>query len=87
MRVIMTASKNGEAMDIHVHGGETFTFDLPRDKDQLQTFFEHLHPHLVDWFGEHIRHYEHGDYGGGNGMGFDLLEAEDVEQALDLASD
>lgn len=83
MRLILTASKNGDAMDVHVRGGETFTFDLPRDEAQHQVFFQHMHTHLVNWFSEHVRHYEHGDYGGGSGIGFDVLEAEDIKQTLE----
>lgn len=75
MRLVLTAAKNGETMDVHVERGETYTFALPLDEDEMETFFSHLHRHLVDWFEEHVRHYEHGEYGGGGGIGFDFLEA------------
>lgn len=78
MRLVLTASKNGDDMDVHVQGGKTFTFNLPRNETQTQTFFEHLHAHLVGWFEDHVHHYEHGAYGGNGSMGFDILEAEDV---------
>lgn len=75
MRLVLTAAKNGEAMDIHVERGETYTFTLPVEPDEMKAFFAHLHRHLVDWFEEQSRHYEHGEYGGGSGIGFDFLEA------------
>lgn len=75
MRLALTAATNGEAMDVHVEHGETYTFALPLNDADMGTFFSHLHRHLVDWFEERARHYEHGEYGGGGGIGFDFLEA------------
>lgn len=75
MRVVLTASRHGEAMDVHLQGGETHSFELPLEEEKMTGFFEHLHRHLVNWFEEESRHYEVGAYGGGGRIGFDFHEA------------
>lgn len=75
MRLVLSAAKNGEAMDVHVAQGETYTFSMPLDDAEMTAFFAHLHSHLVDFFEDQSRHYEHGEYGGGGGIGFDFMEA------------
>jgi hypothetical protein len=81
MRVVLIAAANGTVMDIHIEGGKTYSFETPRNDAVMQAFFAHLVQHLVDWFDDQSRRYEHGEYGGGGGIGFDFLEREEAAKA------
>ena len=81
MRVVLIGAANGRVMDIHIEGGETYSFETPRDEGVMQAFFDHLARHLTGWFEDQSTRYEHGEYGGGGGIGFDFFERGDEAEA------
>lgn len=75
MRLVMTARKEGERMFLSLENGKMLTLNLPTEKAELETIFETLYGHLLDWFTHRIDNYDNGDYGTTD-IGFDIQRAK-----------
>jgi hypothetical protein len=80
LRLVLTCSKNGPAMDIGIEGGRHFSLGLPIGEADLTELFVQLEDHLVDWFKEQSDHYEHGAYGSRE-IGFEFVHADPDDEA------
>lgn len=75
MRLVLTARKEGERMFLSLENGKMLTLALPTEEAELQTIFETLYEHLLDWFNHRIDNYDNGDYGSTD-IGFDIQRAK-----------
>ena len=75
LRLVLSCSKNGPAMEISIEGGRHFSLALPLDEADLSELFVQLETHLVDWFKDQSDHYQHGAYGS-RSMGFDFVHTD-----------
>ena len=71
MRVALVCSKAGEAFNVEIADGKSYVFSLPIGDNENRDFFDMLYGHLAEGFGEQIRQYEEGEYGG-HEIGFDM---------------
>lgn len=75
MRLVMTARKEGERMFLSLDNGKMLTLQLPAEQAELDTIYETLYTHLLDWFNNRIDNYDNGDYGTAD-IGFDIQRAK-----------
>ena len=71
VRVALVCSKEGEAFNVEIAGAKSYVFRLPVGDDDNREFFDMLYSHLAEGFGEQIRQYGEGEYGG-HEIGFDM---------------
>ena len=71
MRLIMTCRKEGDRMHVQVENKSPYELHLPVREDELVGLFETLHEHLLRWFTDRVKQYDHGDYGSTD-IGFDI---------------
>ena len=58
MRLVITARKEGERMFLSLDNGKMLTLQLPTEQAELDTIFETLYAHLLDWFNTRIDNYD-----------------------------
>jgi len=78
LRLVLSCSKSGPAMEITIEGGRHFSLAFPIQEAELQELFRQLHRHLIDFFEDHSNHFQHGAYGQ-RSMGFDFTHVEEEE--------
>ncbi len=71
VRVALVCSKTGEAFNVEIADGKSYVFSLPIGDNENRDFFDMLYGHLAEGFGEQIRQYQEGEYGG-HEIGFDM---------------
>lgn len=75
MRLVITARKEGERMFLSLENGKMLALTLPTQEAELQTIFETLYEHVLQWFTHRVDNYDNGNYGS-NDIGFDIQRAK-----------
>lgn len=75
MRLVLTCRKEGDRMHVQVENTAPYELHLPTQPEALTGLFESLHGHLLHWFTDRVKQYDHGDYGSTD-IGFDIQRVE-----------